>query len=264
MLGFRTFAEKIFDGNFYKKTQQDEALEVLQTFQKIVDSRKVFDHKLALRKGVFVLVKRPLTAVGSGYLIIQIVNDNGAEALPKKEVEGKVIRNYGGNDFKVGGRISISNIDALAVSEDNNRYYIVYPRPTETTPLVPEPEPEKKNGKDNPDELMKKLASIKEGISEKYLRNDEIQDLIDSIKDKLTGRKDSDAKGMLKLTLGIEKTLKQKGRLHPNSVVAIQRIATGVSGDWGKNSPDWKGSSPTGRLNKFPPSPTQYISKSRR
>ena len=46
-----------------------------------------------------------------------------------------------------------------------------------------------------------------------------------------TGRKDSDAKGMLRLTKDIEKTLKLEGRLHPNSVVAIQRIATGVSGD---------------------------------
>jgi len=267
MLSFKQFSEKIFDGNFYRKTQQDEALEVLQTFGKIVDSRKVYDHKLALRRDVFVLVKRPMTAVGSGYLIVQIVNDNGADALPKKEVEAKVIRNYGGNDFKVGNSISISNIDAMGVSEDNKRWYVVHPRPNETMslPSEPEPEPEKKNGeKDNPDELMKKIASMKESISEKYLRNDEIQDLIDSIKIKLTGRKDSDAKGMLRLTKDIEKTLKLKGRLHPNSVVAIQRIATGVSGDWGKNSPDWKGASPTGRLNKFPPSPTQYIAKSRR
>ena len=103
MLGFRQFVQKIFDGNFYRKTTQDEALEVLQTFGKIVDSR-VFDHRLALRKGVFVLVKRPMTAVGSGYLIVQVMNDSGAESLPDKEVQGKVIRNYGGNDFTQGNQ----------------------------------------------------------------------------------------------------------------------------------------------------------------
>ena len=256
MLSFKQFSEKIFDGNFYRKTQQDEALEVLQTFGKTVDSRKVYENRLALRKDVFVLVKRPMTSVGTGYLILKIVNDNGAEVLPKKEVDAKVIRNYGGNDFKVGNSISISNIDAMGVSEDNKRWYVVHPRPNETMSLPPEPE--KKNGeKDNPDELMKKIASMKESISEKYLRNDEIQDLIDSIKLNLQ-EKDSDAKGMLRLTKDIEKTLKIKGRLHPNSVVAIQRIATGVSGDWGKNSPDWKGKPPSGRLNKYPPPPTEY------
>ena len=262
MLGFKAFTEKIFDGNFYRKTQQDEALEVLQTFGKMVDSRKVYDHKLALRKDVFVLVKRPMTAVGSGYLIVQIVNDNGADVLPKKEVEAKVIRNYGGNDFKVGNSISIGNVDAMGVSEDNKRWYIVNPRPPEAMTLTPEPEPEpeKKNGeKDSPDALMKKLASMKEeSIFEKYLSNDEIQDLIDSIKSKLKNRTDTDARGMYNLTKDIEKTLKVKGKLHPNSVIAIQRIATGVAGSWGKNSKDWTGKSPSGQLNKYPPSPTQY------
>ena len=90
------------------------------------------------------------------------------------------------------------------------------------------------------------------------MSNDEIQDLIDSIKDKLKFRKDSDAKGMYKLTKEIEKTFKKDGKLHPGSVVAIMRIATGVAGSWGKNSKDWTGKSPSGRLNKYPPSPTQY------
>ena len=265
MLGFRQFVqEKIFDGNFYRKTTQDEALEVLQTFGKIVDSRKVFDHRLALRKGVFVLVKRPMTAVGSGYLIVQVMNDSGAESLPDKEVQGKVIRNYGGNDFTQGKSISISNIDAMAVSEDNKRFYIVYPRPTDSISGIPEPEPDKKDSKDSPDELMKKLASMKESIDEKYLSVDEIQDIIDSIKSKLEPRKDRDARGMLKLTKDIEKILKTKGRLHPNQVIAVQRIATGVSGSWGKNSPDWTGSAPSGKLNRFPPSPTDYIRGARR
>ena len=34
-------------------------------------------------------------------------------------------------------------------------------------------------------------------------------------------------------------------------MIAIQRIATGVSGSWGKNSRDWTGNSPSGRLNKY-------------
>lgn len=275
MITFSQFQEKIFDGKFTSKSIQDESLEVLQNLGKIVDSRKVYEHRITLRTGVFVLIKRPMTAVGEGYVIVQVIEDGGSDSLSPMEVESKVIRAYGGNDFKTGDTIRISLVDAMGVSEDNKRFYVVYPRPKEDEIISPEPEKKTNGGeKDNPDELLKKLAQVKESkfknsknrqvyenvISEKYLNRDEIQDLIDSIKDKLEGRRDSDSKGMLKLTKDIEKTFKKNnGRLHPNSVVAIQRISTGVSGDWGKNSPDWTGKSPSGRLNKFPPSPTNYI-----
>ena len=95
---------------------------------------------------------------------------------------------------------------------------------------------------------------------EKSLSNSEIQSLIDSIKKKLNPRRDEKARGMLKLTKEIEKTFKDRKSLHPNSVVTIMRMATSVGGKWGKNSKDWDGSPPSGELNKYPPSPTEYSS----
>mgnify|MGYP004246595657 CR=1 FL=1 len=112
---------------------------------------------------------------------------------------------------------------------------------------------------DDAKSMMQKIRAMESNkLFEKYLSNDEIQDLIDSIKDKLENRKDKDARGMLKLTKNIEKTFQSKGKLHPASVVAIMRIATGVSGAWGKNAKDWDGSPPSGALNKYPPPPTEY------
>ena len=100
----------------------------------------------------------------------------------------------------------------------------------------------------------------KESLQEKYLSREEIQELIDGIKRKLKGRRDSDARGMLGLTKDIEKTLKADGRLHPNSVITIMRISTSISGNWGRQSKDWDGAPPSGKLNKYPPSPTAYAS----
>ena len=159
----------------------------------------------------------------------------------------------------------ISPADCLAVSEDNKRFYLTF-IPSYKQQPTNEPDDVEDALDDFSDDVghmkksLKKLEKTvtKESIQEKYLSNDEIQDLIDSIKSKLKSRKDSDAKGMYNLTRDIEKTFKSQGKLHPNSVIAIQRIATGVSGSWGKNSRDWTGNSPSGRLNKYPPSPTQY------
>ena len=288
MITFRRFCEKIFDNQFIRKSEQDESLEVLQQIGKMVDSRKVRENKIALRNGIYILFKRPMTATGTGYLIAQVVDDSGAESTQSKPVDAKIVKTYGGNDFKVGDNVEIDPIDAMAVSQDNKRFYIVYP------PFHPSPSPgddaevadkvddveddvrdlqkslkglgksvEKDSKDEKADKFLSKIKSM-ESISEKYLSDDEIQDLIDSIIDKLEGRKDKDAKGMLKLTRNIEKTFIAKGKLHPNSVIAIQRIATGVAGGWGKNSPDWDGGSPSGRLNKYPPPPTQYIAKARR
>ena len=128
MISFKEFqsniSEKVFDGKFYKKSPQDEALEVLQMFGKVVDGRKVREDRLALREDVYVLIKRPLTAVGEGYLILIVVEGSYNE---RGEADAKVIKNYGGNDFQVGSKISITSADCFAVSEDNKRYYIVYP-----------------------------------------------------------------------------------------------------------------------------------------
>ena len=146
----KNISEKIFDGKFYKKSTQDEALEVLQQFDKIVDSRKVREDRLALREGVYVLIKRPMTAIGEGYLVGIII-----KGIEKEfgDAEAKIIKSYGGNDFRVGSTISISYVDVMAVSEDNKRFYIVYPIPTETeTYRDPDPDPDpdpKADKKDN-------------------------------------------------------------------------------------------------------------------
>ena len=93
MIKFKFFCEKIFDGNFYRKFEQDESLEVLQKIGKIVDSRKVREDRLALRNGIYVLFKRPVTAVDTGYLIAKVVNDSGAETMSSKYVDAKIINN---------------------------------------------------------------------------------------------------------------------------------------------------------------------------
>ena len=118
--------EKLFDGQFVRKSEQDEAMEVLQSIGKFVDSRKVNEDRMALRNEIFVLVKRPMTAKGTGYLIAQVVDDSGGSGIDN-EVDAKIIKNYGGNDYKVGENISISIVDSLAVSQDNKRWYVVYP-----------------------------------------------------------------------------------------------------------------------------------------
>ena len=118
--------EKLFDGQFVRKSEQDEAMEVLQSIGKFVDSRKVNEDRMALRNEIFVLVKRPMTAKGTGYLIAQVVDDSGGSGIDA-EVDAKIIKNYGGNDYKVGQNIRIGIVDSLAVSQDNKRWYVVYP-----------------------------------------------------------------------------------------------------------------------------------------
>ena len=61
-------------------------MEVLQNLGKIVDSRKVYEHRITLRTGVFVLIKRPMTAVGEGYVIVQVIEDGGSDSLSPMEV----------------------------------------------------------------------------------------------------------------------------------------------------------------------------------
>jgi len=126
MITYKTFMEKLFDGQFVRKSEQDEAMEVLQSIGKFVDSRKVNEDRMALRNEIFVLVKRPMTAKGTGYLIAQVVDDSGGSGIDA-EVDAKIIKNYGGNDYKVGENINISIVDSLAVSQDNKRWYVVYP-----------------------------------------------------------------------------------------------------------------------------------------
>ena len=100
---------------------------------------------------------------------------------------------------------------------------------------------------DDVNDVKKSLKKLEKSVKkesflfEKLLSNSEIQDLIDSIKQKLKNRRDSDARGMLSLAKDIEKTFKQKKSLHPNSVVTIMRMASSLSGKWGKNSKDWTG-----------------------
>ena len=127
MITYKTFMEKLFDGQFVRKSEQDEAMEVLQSIGKFVDSRKVSEDRMALRNEIFVLVKRPMTAKGTGYLIAQVVDDSGGSGIDNAEVDAKIIKNYGGNDYKVGENINISIVDSLAVSQDNKRWYVVYP-----------------------------------------------------------------------------------------------------------------------------------------
>ena len=274
--------EKLFDGSFYTKSYQEEALELLQTVGKMVDGRKVNAERMTLRNKVYALVQRPMTSIGSGYLIVMVTDDGSVDHAQateitinpveestvenQREVEAKIVRNINASSsMSVGTVINISSADCLAVSEDNKRYYLTY-----IPDNKPKPQSEPDDVEDALDDVTGDMGDVKkslknlekkvakESIQEKYLSNDEIQDLIDSIKSKLKNRTDSDAKGMYKLTKDMEKTLKAKGKLHPNSVIAIQRIATGVAGKWGVNSKDWTGKPPSGRLNKYPPPPSKY------
>ena len=280
MITYKQLCEKLFDGTFGRKNIQDEALEVLQELGKVVDSRKVKENRITLRNGIFVLIKRPMTAVRTGYLIAKVVNDDGDAT---GQVDAKIIRNYGGNDFNVGSSIDLDVNDAMAVSEDNKRYYVVYPSSYQQ-PSIDDDDvadkiddvgddlkdvekslkglgktvDKKKSNDDKTAAFLSKIKSMESAFTEKYLSNADIQEMIDSIKDRLEGRTDSDARGMLKLVLNIEKTFQKKGRLHPNSVISLQRISSGVGGSWGKNSPDWDGKPPSGRVVSYPPPPSQY------
>ena len=266
MITYKQLCEKLFDGTFGRKNIQDEALEVLQQLGKVVDSRKVKENRITLRNGIFVLIKRPMTAVRTGYLIAKVVDDS-----QNKTVDAKIIRNYGGNDFKVGSPIELNVFDAMAVSEDNKRYYVVYPssfkQPSsddddDVADKIDDVGDDLKDKKQTNDDktaaFLSKIKSMESTFTEKNLSNDDIEEMIDSIKDRLEGRTDSDARGMLKLVLDIEKTFQEKGRLHPNAVIALQRISSGVGGSWGRNSPDWDGKPPSGRVVSYPPPPSQY------
>ena len=282
MITYKQLCEKLFDGTFGRKNIQDEALEVLQELGKVVDSRKVKENRITLRNGIFVLIKRPMTAVRTGYLIAKVVNDDGDAT---GQVDAKIIRNYGGNDFKVGSSIDLDVNDAMAVSEDNKRYYVVYPSSFQQPSSDDDDDvadkiddvgddlkdvekslkgleknvDKKKSVDDKTAAFLSKIKSMEsKTFTEKYLSNDDIEEMIDSIKKRLEGRSDSDAKGMLKLVLDIEKTFQEKGRLHPNAVIALQRISSGVGGSWGRNSPDWDGKPPSGQVVSYPPPPSQY------
>ena len=284
MITYKQLCEKLFDGTFGRKNIQDETLEVLQHLGKIVDSRKVKENRITLRNGIFVLLKRPMTAVNTGYLIAKVVDDSGAGRIQSNSVNAKIIKNYGGNDFKVGSPIELNVFDTMAVSEDNKRYYVVYPssfqqpsndddddvadkiddvgddlKDVEKSLKGLEKNVDKKKSVDDKTAaFLSKIKSMESTFTEKYLSTDEIEEMIDSIKNRLEGRSDSDARGMLKLVLNIEKTFQKKGRLHPNAVIALQRISSGVGGSWGKNSPDWDGKPPSGQVVSYPPPPSQY------
>ncbi len=281
MITYKQLCEKLFDGTFGRRNEQDEALEVLQDLGKLVDSRKVKENRITLRNGVFVLLKRPMTAVRTGYLIAKVVNDDGDAT---GQVDAKIIRNYGGNDFKVGEKIDLDVNDAMAVSEDNKRYYVVYPSSFQQPSSDDDDDvadkiddvgddlkdvekslkglgktvDKKKSNDDKTAAFLSKIKSMESAFTEKYLSKPDIQEMIDSIKKRLEGRSDSDARGMLKLVKDIEKTFQEKGRLHPNAVIALQRISSGVGGSWGRNSPDWDGKPPSGRVVSYPPPPSQY------
>ena len=285
MITYKQLCEKLFDGTFGRKNIQDETLEVLQHLGKMVDSRKVKENRITLRNGIFVLVKRPMTAVNTGYLIVQIVDDNDSGRIQNNSVNGKIIKNYGGNDFKVGSSIELGVVDTMAISQDNKRYYVVYPSSYQPPPSIDDDDvadkiddvgddlkdvekslkgleknvDKKKSVDDKTAAFLSKIKSMESAFTEKYLSNGDIEEMIDSIKKRLEGRSDSDARGMLKLVLDIEKTFQEKGRLHPNSVIALQRISSGVGGSWGKNSPDWDGKPPSGRVVSYPPPPSQYV-----
>ena len=284
MITYKQLCEKLFDGTFGRKNIQDETLEVLQHLGKMVDSRKVKENRITLRNGIFVLVKRPMTAVNTGYLIVQIVDDNDSGRIQNNSVNGKIIKNYGGNDFKVGSSIELGVVDTMAISQDNKRYYVVYPSSYQPPPSIDDDDvadkiddvgddlkdvekslkgleknvDKKKSVDDKTAAFLSKIKSMESAFTEKYLSNGDIEEMIDSIKKRLEGRSDSDARGMLKLVVDIEKTFQEKGRLHPNSVIALQRISSGVGGSWGKNSPDWDGKPPSGRVVSYPPPPSQY------
>jgi hypothetical protein len=284
VITYKQLCEKLFDGTFGRRNEQDEALEVLQDLGKLVDSRKVKENRITLRNGIFVLVKRPMTAVNTGYLIVQIVDDNDSGRIQNNSVNGKIIKNYGGNDFKVGSSIELGVVDTMAISQDNKRYYVVYPSSYQPPPSIDDDDvadkiddvgddlkdvekslkgleknvDKKKSVDDKTAAFLSKIKSMESAFTEKYLSNGDIEEMIDSIKKRLEGRSDSDARGMLKLVVDIEKTFQEKGRLHPNSVIALQRISSGVGGSWGKNSPDWDGKPPSGRVVSYPPPPSQY------
>ena len=287
--------EKLFDGSFDKKTEQAEALEFLQSVNKIVDGEKIYRDEITLRNDVYALIQRPMTSISTGYIIVQ-VTDDGSNNISQdnevtinpvveglihgKEVKSKVIKNYSGpKSFTSSSTITISPIDCLGLSEDNKRFFLVYDltdgQKMKRGMIEPDEfeddEIDSKKDDDKEQEELKKIIkkaekTLKKGLKkeevllEKSLSNSEIQSLIDSIKKKLNPRRDEKARGMLKLTKEIEKTFKNRKSLHPNSVVTIMRMATSVGGKWGKNSKDWDGSPPSGELNKYPPSPTEYSS----
>ena len=287
--------EKMFDGDFDRRTEQEEGMEFLQSVNKIVDGKKIYRDDVTLRNGVYALIQRPMTSIGTGYIIVQ-VTDDGSNNIDKdneitinptmegiihgNDVKTKVVKNYSGpKSFNSSSSISISPTDCVAVSEDNQRYFLVYDLTDGQKMRRGLFNPDEDNwdgsvnGKDNDkeEEELKKVIkkaekTLKKGLKkeevllEKSLSNSEIQSLIDSIKKKLSPRRDEKSRGMLKLTKDIEKTFKKKKSLHPNSVVTIMRLSTSVAGKWGKNAKDWDGSPPSGELNKYPPSPTQYAS----
>ena len=261
--------EKMFDGDFDKKTEQDETLEFLQTIGKIVDGRKVVRERITLRNGVYCIIQRPMTSNGTGYILVKVTddgtdkskNDEGVtiyEEVPHdREVKTSVIKNFSGpKQLKPSSQISVSPLDCLAVSQDNKRFYLVYDLDEiEPKKMVPFQKNKDEDDEDTPDDGVNENF-----LFEKSLSNTDIQDLINSIKNKLKSRTDEKARGMLKLAKDIEKTFKEKKSLHPNSVVTIMRMATSVGGKWGVNSKDWNGKPPSGKLNKYPPSPTEYSS----
>lgn len=272
--------EKLFDGKFERKTYQHEALEFLQSVGKIVDGRKINVEKLTLRNGVFALIKRPMTASGTGYFIVKVIDDGSGSQqeseitinpriesfIESLEVQAKVVKNYSGPaSLSAGKSIYITNEDCHAVSEDNKRYYLTFipdhkPKDDEVSDVedaIGDFEDEMKDVKKSVKKIEKTVKK-ESYLFEKSLSNDEIQDLIDGIKKKLKNRTDKNAQGILKLTKAIEKTFKNRGSLHPMSVVTIMRISNSIAGKWGKNSKDWTGKPPSGRLNKYPPSPSVY------
>ena len=128
MITFKNFCEKIFDGRFERKTEQDEAFEFLQSIGKFVDSRKVREDRMTLRNNIFVLFKRPMTAIGTGFLIGKVIDDGMNGMVDDKgSVQVKIVSKFGGNDFSIGSTYDIKTFDALAVSQDNKRFYIVKP-----------------------------------------------------------------------------------------------------------------------------------------
>ena len=213
-----------------------------------------------------------MTSNGTGYILVKVTddgtdkskNDEGVtiyEEVPHdREVKTSVIKNFSGpKQLKPSSQISVSPLDCLAVSQDNKRFYLVYDLDEiEPKKMVPFQKNKDEDDEDTPDDGVNENF-----LFEKSLSNTDIQDLINSIKNKLKSRTDEKAKGMLKLAKDIEKTFKEKKSLHPNSVVTIMRMATSVGGKWGVNSKDWNGKPPSGKLNKYPPSPTDIRPKHR-
>ncbi|MFL2773292.1 MAG: hypothetical protein ACJ0DH_06930 [bacterium] len=104
------------------------------------------------------------------------------------------------------------------------------------------------------------MLSFKNYLNEKALDSDDIVSLIKSIKKKLKPREDPDARGIYKFTQRVEKTFREKGKLHPRAVVALMRISSAIAGDWGKNRKTYRGKG-TGNLTDYPPEPTAVAGK---